>query len=118
MCPQIKVYGGRLTRRVAKAIGVLVTNIFTNTEGGSWDGNTHQAVRYLLNKVGYTKEQAEKVDPDRIIFRVLHREISKQGMFFDSEEDFGEFLEAFRAYALIEQTFNDKTPLDERGAFQ
>jgi hypothetical protein len=103
---------------MAKAVRVIVTNVLLKTEGGDWDSDTHKAARYLLNKVGHTEEQAGKVDPDKVVFRMIRKEMSKQGVSFDTEEEFGEFLDSFRAYALIELTFNDKTPLQERLNFK
>jgi hypothetical protein len=103
---------------IAEAARVVVMNVLSKTEGGSWDGDTHKAVRYLLNKVGYTEEQAAKVDPDKVVFRMVRKEMSERGVSFDTEEEFGEFMDSFRAYALIELTFNDKTPLQERLNFK
>jgi ribosomal protein S27AE len=103
---------------MAKAVRVIVTNVLLKTEGGDWDSYTHKAARYLLNKVGHTEVQAGKIDPDKVNFRMLRSEMSKQGVSFDTEEAFGEFLESFRAYALIELTLNDKTPLQERLDFK
>jgi hypothetical protein len=49
---------------------------------------------------------------------LVETEMSKLGVAFDGEPTFAEWLDSFRAYALLEHTFYDRTPVEERLDFK
>jgi hypothetical protein len=81
---------------------------------GRWDKDTHVAARILLNKVGYTEEHAKEVDPRGMMKAMLENSLIEQGVTFTKEVPFERWLESFRAFALLEQTLHDTTPIQER----
>jgi len=103
---------------LAKAVGIVVEKAIYRGDGDRWSSDTHKAVRFLLNRIGYTEEQAQKVDPEKTMMDLVETEMSKLGVAFDGEPTFAEWLDSFRAYALLEHTFYDTTPLEERLDFK
>jgi hypothetical protein len=103
---------------LVKAVRIVVKKSIYRGDGERWSSDTHKAVRFLLNRIGYTEEQAQKVDPEKSMMDLVETEMSRLGVAFDGEPTFAEWLDSFRAYALLEHTFYDKTPLDERLDFK
>jgi hypothetical protein len=103
---------------MVKAVRIVVKKAIYHGDGERWSSDTHKAVRFLLNRIGYTEEQALKVDPEKTMMDLVEAEMSKLGVAFDGEPTFAEWLDSFRAYALLEHTFYDRTPVEERLDFK
>ena len=103
---------------LVKAVRIVVEKAIYRGDGERWSSDTHKAVRFLLNRIGYTEEQALKVDPEKTMMNLVETEMSRLRVAFDGEPTFGEWLDSFRAYALLEHTFYDTTPLEERLDFK
>jgi len=103
---------------IVKAVRIVVEKAIYRGDGERWSSDTHKAVRFLLNQIGYTEEQAQKVDPEGTMMDLVEAEMSRHGVAFDGEPSFAEWLDSFRAYALLEHTLYDTTPLEERLDFE
>lgn len=78
-----------------------------------WPDGIQLAARYLMNKIGYTEEQAKKVDPEGITIARAEKEFKRAGLKLAQDQSFSKWIEGYRAYALL-RSLEDQTPIQVR----